>query len=390
MSQPDAPAAASPAALARARHATRALFGALGVLAGLWGAHVPSLKARYGLDEMALALALLAAGVGSLAALFVAGRVIARHGTRRTAVVTGLASAAAMAVLLLWPGLAWLLAANVVLGMSLSVHDMAINAEGTALERLGGRPIMSGLHGMFSVGAMAGALAAAAMLKLQWPAALQLAGCGAALAATTLAARTGMLDAHPAAAADGPASFVWPRGTLLVIGALIFAGMIAEGAMYDWCVLYLQQELGLPQDRAALGYAAFAGAMAAARFGGDWLRARVPDARLLRGGAALATVAVATSLVSADPLVALIGFALAGAGLAPVVPLLYTAASRVPGSSSAAAIAAASSIGYSGFLVGPPLIGALAQSVSLGAAMWVVVVAAALLALGARRGIGPG
>ncbi len=375
---------------ARARHATRALFATLGTMAGVWGAHVPSVKLHYGLDEGTLALALLCGGLGAVLSLFVAGRFIARIGTRHAAGLTGLVMVLCVAIVLQGHTLAWLMAVNLLFGMAMSVHDMAINAEGTALEALGGKPIMGGLHGMFSVGAMGGALLASLLLHWQWPATLQFAVEAVVVAVVVVIAWRFLLDAHPAAAGpDGPARFVWPRGQLLVIGLLIFAGMAAEGIMYDWSVLYLKQERGQPQDQAALGYAAFAGAMAVARFGGDLLRAHWDDRRVLRVSAWLAAGAMAVALISPNAWVTLIGFALAGAGIAPVVPLLYTAASRVPGSSSAAAIAAASSIGYSGILVGPPLIGAWAKAASLSHAMWAVVIAAALLALGCARGLAP-
>ena len=181
------------------------------------------------------------------------------------------------------------------------------------------------------------------------------------------------------------AHFAWPRGPLLVIGLLILAGMTAEGAMYDWCVLYLQQELGQPQSQAALGYAVFSASMAASRFAGDALRARYDERTLLRCGAGLAAGAMAVVLLSAHPVVAWVGFALVGAGLAPVAPILFSAATRVPGVSPAAAIASVTSVGYSGFMLWPPLIGALATASSLTWALGVVVVAAALLALGAGR-----
>jgi MFS family permease len=125
--------------------------------------------------------------------------------------------------------------------------------------------------------------------------------------------------------------------------------------------------------------------MALARFGGDALRARYSERLLLGASASLSAVAMAIVLLSGHPVVSLIGYAFVGAGLAPVVPILFNAATRVPGVSRAAAIASVSSIGYSGFLVGPPLIGFIAQSVSLTAAMSVVVIGTALLALGARR-----
>lgn len=181
------------------------------------------------------------------------------------------------------------------------------------------------------------------------------------------------------------ASFQWPTGTLLILGLLAFAGMSAEGAMYDWSVLYLQQDVALPQAQAAWGYAAFSGAMAAARFGGDALRTRYPERSLLRAGGALSAIAMALVLVTAHPVVAFIGLGLVGAGLAMVVPILYNAASRVPGQTRANAIATVSAIGYSGFLLGPPVIGGVAQLSSLTWALALVVPLAGLLAWGARH-----
>ena len=154
--------------------------------------------------------------------------------------------------------------------------------------------------------------------------------------------------------------------------------------MYDWSVLYLKEEVAMPQALAALGYAAFAGAMALARFGGDALRERYAEQTILRAGATVAALAMAVVLLAANPWIALVGFAVVGAGLAPVAPILFNAATRVPGVSRAAAIASVTSIGYSGFMIGPPLIGTVATATSLTVALGLVVVAAALLAVGAR------
>ena len=256
------------------------------------------------------------------------------------------------------------------------------------LESLGGRPVMSGLHGMFSLGGMAGAALVAGLFRLDWAPGVRLPAVAGLVVGVALGAAPGLLDAHAPEVAEpggGRARFVWPRGLLLVIGLLIFAGMTAEGVMYDWSVLYLKDGLGLAQDRAALGYATFSAAMAAARFGGDALRARHAEAAPLRVSAGLAAVAMAVVLGAEHPAVALLGYALVGAGLAPVVPILYNAATRVPGVSRAAAIAAVSSIGYTGFLIGPPLVGLIAHAASLRVAMGVIVVAAGMLAWQARR-----
>ncbi len=385
----DATPGATPLAsrLRAARWATRTLFAMLGVLSGVWGAHIPSIKERYAIDEAVLSAVLFSAAVGAVSSVFFAGRFIGHLGARRASLITGLVLCTALGCALLWPTVHVLMLTSVAFGMSMSVFDVTINSEGTALERDGGTPIMGNLHGCFSLGAMGGAAVAAAMLRLQVQPALQLIGTALVLALALVLANRWMLDARPAPPAPGEEQrhFVWPRGVLLLIGLLIFAGMTAEGVMYDWCVLFLKQELGMPQDQAAAGYAVFAGAMAAARFGGDFLRARFSEKLLLRSSSALTAVSMSVVLLSGSPTVALVGYALIGAGLAPIVPILFNAASRVPGSSSAAAIAAVSSIGYSGFLVGPPLIGVIAHNASLTAAMVVVVVAAGALAIGARR-----
>lgn len=393
---PTLPSSAAPArtashaqALAPALWSIRAQFAALGLISGVWGVHIPSLKQQYGLGEAALSLVLLTVALGALLSLLGAGRVIARLGLRRATVLAAALMGAMLALALHWPTLGWMLPSMLLFGAAMSLFDVAINTEGSALESLAGRAVMSNLHGSFSLGGMAGAALGALLLRWQWPPELQLAGVGLLIAVAVGLASRGMLEQHPPAAVHAadeaePARFVWPRGQLLLLGLLIFAAMSAEGAMYDWSVLYLTQELLLPQEQAALGYAAFAGAMAVARLLGDRLRDRYPEALLLRAGSLLAAVAMSLVLLTGLAWVALLGYALIGAGLALSAPILYNASTRVPGTTRAAAIAAVTSVGYSGFLLGPPVIGALAQGFGLSWALGVVVLASLLLARGAR------
>ncbi|MFO1323494.1 MAG: MFS transporter [Burkholderiales bacterium] len=371
--------------MARARRATQFQFMALGVLVGTWGAHIPSVKARYALSEAMLSLVLLAIAIGTVSSLFVAGRIVGRLGARKTTLVAASTMSLLLGVALEYPGVALLVPAMLVFGASASLFDVSINTEGSELESLAGRAIMSNLHGMFSVGGMAGAALASALLEIGVAPQLQLFGVGGSIAIASFIASHRLLDTHESSGeADGMAHFAWPKGLLLVIGMLVFAGMTAEGVMYDWSVLYLQQDVGMPQARAALGYAVFSAAMALSRFAGDPLRSRYSEQALLRFGATVAAVAMAVVLVSANAWVAFVGFALAGAGLAPVAPILFNAATRVPGVTRAAAIASVTSIGYSGFMIGPPLIGGIATATSLTMALGVVVLAAGLLAYGAR------
>ena len=375
----------TPTQIRQATWATRSLFAVLGIVAGAWGVHIPSVKEVYGLSEGSLSLVLVAAAVGAVSALFIAGRAIGRLGARNAVAVAGVLMGLMLMLVVHWPGYVTLLLAMLVFGSTMSVYDVGINTEGSALEAAGGRPIMGGLHGMFSVGAMLGAALTALLLRWEVSVALQLGGVGVCASVWMVLASRWMLPTAPVteASAETP-QFVWPRGALLIMGLLIFAGMSAEGVMQDWSVLYLKQEVQMPQDRAAIGYAAFAGAMAVMRFLADVLRTRFSERLLLRGSGVLTAVAMAVVLLSGNPVVSVVGFAFVGAGLAMVVPILFGAASRVPGTTPAAAIAAVSSIGYSGFMIGPPLIGGIAQHASLTAAMGVVVVTATILALSAH------
>ena len=161
--------------------------------------------------------------------------------------------------------------------------------------------------------------------------------------------------------------------------------LLAEGAMYNWSVLYMKQELHAAPATAALAFATFSAAMALGRVSGDAIRKRLSPAVVLRWGSYLTAFAVAIALASGNQLIALAGFALAGLGLANVIPVLYLAASRVPGIAPPTAIALVSGLGYVGFIAGPPIVGGIAEATSLTWAMGVVVVGSLAIALGARR-----
>jgi predicted MFS family arabinose efflux permease len=345
---------------------------------------VPSAKAHFGLDEAALSALLLASAVGAFLCLMLAGRLVAWLGARGAAIAAVTLACSALASLLFLPNFALSLGVMLLFGAASSLYGMAINAEGAALEVAGERAVMSGLHGMFSLGGMTSAAVTAAMLQAGMPPASQLATLCAATGVLACVAARYMLDTHPPSGTE-QANFVWPRGPLLLIGLLIMASMAAEGVMYDWSVLYMKQELLQTQGLAALGYTSFSGAMALTRFGGDRLREVVPQHRLLCYGASVAALAMLVVLCAANPWVAVVGFAAVGAGLATVVPVLYMAATLVPGTSRAAGIASASSIGFAGFMLSPPLVGAIAHTGSLTGALGVVVLAAVILAAGARH-----
>ena len=369
--------------------ALRAQFFVAGALFATWGVHVPSIKAHYGLGEQSLGMAMMAGGVGSVVALLYAGRVFASHAPRRMVPILAFVCTVSVSSLLGPSDYGWLLLLMLTYGVAAALFDVAINDEATAVEREAGRPLMSGFHGMFSLGGMGGA-ASWSLLATTGVSPLQhLVGAGALLATLAFGATAFMLR-QVRRAGPGHTPLGIPRGALLPLGLLAGVGLIAEGAMYDWSVLYLRQELDAPPGIASLAYASFSGAMAAGRFAGDWVRARMTPVALLRCSGTLAAFGMALALAAPHPSGALVGFALAGLGFANVVPVLFSAAGQVPGIAAARGIAAVAAVGYFGMMAGPPVIGLIAEASSLSAGLLLVIVLGFVVAACARRALRAG
>src|SRR5262249_26563347 len=182
---------------------------------------------------------------------------------------------------------------------------------------------------------------------------------------------------------DGPAGPVLarPSGTLLALGLLAMLGLMAEGAMADWSAVYLHDTLGASPPVAAIGFAAFSLAMAAGRLSGDALVGRLGAHRVLRGSSATAAVGLGIALLVGRPAVGIVGCALVGLGIANIIPILFSAAARVPGVPPGRALAAVATTGYLGFLAGPPLIGIVAEAAGLATGLGLVSGACAIIAL---------
>lgn len=378
---------AAPSTSALKRWGTRTVFFCAGMLFATWGVHIPTIGALYGVDEAALGVAMLAVGVGALLGLLQAGRLIGRFGVRQVSWFGGAAAALGIALLLSMPSFAALLGLLVLFGAGSSVLDVAMNAQACEMERLQGQPMMSGFHGMFSLGGMAGAAVGSAVLHTGASPLTHVLAVALGSALALAWAGSCMLAHVRAEIGQRHERFLLPRGALLLLGTMAALGFVVEGAVYDWSVLYLQKEVGSAQNVAALAYASFSAAMAITRFGGDWLRARFSSARLLRASALLAALAMVVVLMAGQAWVALVGFALVGVGLANVAPVLFSAAAQVKGIAAAQGIASVSSIGYFGFMAGPQAIGFVAHASSLAAALYGVAALAALLALGAPHAI---
>jgi MFS family permease len=369
--------------LSRLRAAVAVLFALDGFVFGSWAARVPDVSAATGAGHTALGVALLCLSLGALACMQLTGALCARLGTGRTAALAGLA-ASACAVL---PGFAnsvpGLCAGLLVFGAATGAVNVAANSVGVQVEARAGRPLLSGLHAAFSAGGLVGALVggvASAVVGVG-PHLVAVAVLGLALMAwagpVLIGGDVGTSPEHAArtAGADGGPR---PTAVLVVLGAVAGATAYGEGALSDWGALHLREQLHAAPALAAAGYAGFSSDMAVGRLAGGRLVAALGERRLLVGGALLAAVGVLTAVTTTSLSVALGGFVLVGLGLANVFPLAIARAGALGGPSG---VALATTVGYTGLLGGPPVIGFLAEHAGLPTALGTVALMAVLAAV---------
>ena len=360
-----------------------ALFFVNGATFATWGIHIPTVKARFGLSEASLSLAMFMVATGAILAMKFAGTWVARIGTRRASVQGGVAFGVMTALLMLMPTYPTLLAVLLLFGITNAGFDVAMNAQAATVEANHHKPIISSLHGMFSLGGMAGAAMGGVLLELGVPPAVHCGAMALVVMATALCAGPFMLPDH--VHAEGEPAHPTTGRTLLVLGLLAFLGLVGEGAMYDWTTVYMREIAQSPEAIASAGYAAFSGGMALARFGGDFARGRWGNMRVLGTSGVLATGGILLALLWPDPAAVLAGFALMGVGAANMVPIFFITASRLPGVPAAEGIAAVARFAYVGLLIGPVIIGLIAHRSDLRWGLSVVALTMALIAI-----MGPG
>jgi Na+/melibiose symporter-like transporter len=353
-----------------------------------WAARIPAVRERLELSEATLGLALAVIAVGSLVSMSLSGWLSARFGSRRTTRGYLAAFGIAVALLGIAPSLPMLLLVALFAGAAMGGLDVAMNTHGVAVERRYDRPILSSFHAAFSLGALAGAAISAVVAGLGVDVRAHLVGAGLIVLAVGLPATRALLPAGADAREPGAPAFARPPRALLAIGVIAFAGLLAEGAAADWSALYVTDSLGASAATGALVFAGFQLTMTACRLVGDRVTAAVGPVALVRGGGLVAAAGLGAALLLAHPVAAFAGFACLGIGLAVVFPVALRSATQQPGLAPGPALAAVSTMGYLGFLVGPPLIGGLASVTSLSAALTFVVALTLLQAAlaGSARG----
>lgn len=354
----------APHEVKRARYAVAAVFAVHGAVTGSFATRVPWIQDHAGVSAGQLGLALAFPALGASLAMPLAGGISHRFGARNA--LRGLLALWTLALILpsLAPNLLTLCLALFVYGATAGMSDVAMNALGVEVENRLDRSIMSGLHGMWSVGAVVGSAAGTLAAHLGSDARLHHALAAAVLTVVGFVACAWVLDLQPAEDEEPPPRFALPPRSALLIGAIGFCAVFAEGASLDWSAVYLRDQLETSAGLAAACTTGFTLTMAVARIAGDRVVDRYGAVRTVRASGVVALLGGLLIVSAGHPAVAMAGFALMGLGIAVVVPLCFAAAGR-SGSNPSLAIAGVATITYTSGLIAPSAIGLLAQATSL-------------------------
>ncbi len=357
----------------KAKRATQAVFLVCGFALSSWAPMVPFAKERLNLNESDLGLLLLLLGAGAILMMPVTGFLSHKFGTRIVIFISGLLAALILPLLLLVNDIVHMGVLLFLFGASVGAIDVAMNTHGVFVQNQLPKPVMSSLHGLFSVGGLLGSLGLGLLIE---------AGLRPMVAAISIACLLALIlisqySSLFTKALEQPAteeetdskkesrSFAWLHKTILYLGFACFIVFLAEGAMLDWSALLLTENRGVSVALSGMGYAVFSVAMAVMRLTGDRLVTRLSEKTVVVGGAILAAAGILIAANAGSLSLTLAGFVLLGIGSANIVPVFFSEAGRLKSVASAIAIPAVSTIGYAGQLAGPALIGFAAHQYSL-------------------------
>ncbi|GGU40612.1 MFS transporter [Streptomyces violascens] len=364
----------------RSRWLLAGYFAAQGEITATWASRLPAVKETVGISPGRLSIALLAASLGLIVMLSVSGRIAERpRGTPRLLVAAILTIGAALVLLGQVRSFGTLVAVAVIFGCGQGLLLVPLNAAGVECQRRLGKPVMGGFHAAYSIGAVAASGVAAATAGFSHTIVFTVVGGTVIIAAlVTIPATLSLAEVD--APTSGPDPTTRRPGRVLLLGAMVAAGLIAEGTALDWSAVHVRG-LGVSATTAAAAYFAYGSGMAAGRLMADAFTQCLGPRRLLRTGATVAAVGLGAGLATTNTPVAasaaLIGWGVLGVGLSPIVPLLYNAAA----SSGPRAVATVSTIGNVGLLAGPAAVGGIATATSLPLALTVPVVLTVALVL---------
>lgn len=355
------------------RIAVKVTFFVNGFVFANWVSRLPRIQEIYQADNGTIGLILLSSSVGAVSAMPFTGWAIIKNGSRRITIFAALAYCAFVPLIPYMPNLFFLASLFFLLGISTGMLDVAMNAQAVMVEQIYKKPIMTSFHALFSIGMMAGAWAGSFFIDLGYALGNHLMiVCLASLLAVWWANRNLIVDKpDPLSKHDGPL-FRLPNNALINIGIITFCGMLAEGAMSDWSVNFMQNIAKASKTLAPIGLSAFATAMTLGRIFGDRVRGILGDKKMIIYGGLVAASGLFIAISLPLPFVSIGGFFLVGLGLSSIVPIAYSIAGNTRSLPSGVGLAMVTTVGYSGFLFGPPLIGFIADGFTLRVALGVV------------------
>ncbi|MGY2737240.1 MFS transporter [Sphingomonas sp. UYP23] len=364
-----------------ARLATRLAFLVSGFGLACWAPLVPLAKDRLAIGDASLGLLLLCLGLGSVGAMQFAGPLTSKLGARPAILVGGIGQAIMLPFLAFAPTVPTMAAALLLFGAFLGVIEVGMNVHAVEVEKQASKPLMSGFHGLFSVGGFVGSALLTAVLSMKISPIAGVVTASLLMVATLVVAAPGLI---PTPKSEEAPLIVIPRGIVVLLAALAAITFLTEGAMLDWGGLLLSSKGLLPVTQAGLGYSVFAVAMTAGRLTGDAIVAKLGDRRTMLWGGLLSLVGYGVMLLAPVASVALLGFLLIGLGASNVVPILFRQAGAQNVMPAGLAIASITTIGYAGILAGPAGIGFIAQIIGLPATFWLLTALLCLVPLCAK------
>lgn len=366
-----------------AQIATYLAFFAAGFGVSCWAPLIPFAKQRLSLDEASLGMLLLSLGVGSVVAMLFSSRLIHSFGVRPIVTAGGLGMAALLPVLAAAGSRPVLASALFLFGACLGLMDVAMNIHALEVEERTGRPQMSGFHGLFSVGGFAGSAIMTLLLTRELgplPAALV---CTGGLLVCTLILDRGLLRSAAGQQSDGTL-FAVPHGIVVLLALLAATMFLVEGAILDWGALFMTESGFARPESAGIAFLLFSVAMTAGRLSGDYINAHAGDRAVLFWGGIVAAGGFALSLTATSSTMAGAGFFVIGLGAANIVPVLIRLAGAQTAMPAALAVAAVTTAGYGGQLLGPAGVGFVAKAIGLKGAFWMLASLIALVPISAR------
>jgi MFS family permease len=366
------------------RIAITVYFFFLGFVFSSWASHIPDIKDKFLLNDAELGSILFMLPLGALCSLPFSGLLIAKVGSRWMSILSLLIYILSLVAISLADTTFILSVVLFLFGMFGNFGNISLNAQGISIQHYINKSILSSLHAMWSVGAFTAAAFTDWMMEENRTMQEHYFLTAIVMSIVILPLFFSLVK-DPEQSNENQKIFAWPTKALLLLGLICFCGAMSEGTMADWSSLYYRQVINEPHVVSALGYTAFALFMSIGRFVGDPLIERWGHGTILKANGILIAIGMITALVSTIPALVMGGFALVGLGVSSIFPVVYILASKEKSMLPSAALAAVSSIGFIGFLVGPPVIGFIAESVGLRSALMAVVLLGSLIYILARR-----